>query len=310
MLSVKRSANADFTLSIQYGIRISYRGSQRRRAERHPKPAIEYGDAQEMTAVMSTPQSSDSPKDTLNTTQELALRITEATFEEWNAERETRENVRNGTPFFNGPSDERPLERHSPSSLLQCHRKLYYRQLNAPEESADPKGIFWFGTHFEENLIVPFLEHAIARDGEYVQNSIWIDYTVETDAGELRIKGVTDPVLVTRTGISLLPSEIKTKSSVGDLDGPNEHHRAQVHAYLVGLNRKFDLDTSLDSAVIMYGSRETLDGQCFHVDFDREFWEETGDDWHRGGCDTLRSRCGCHPRSRRRDRGGLRSHPV
>lgn len=207
----------------------------------------------------------------------LINNISPTAFNDWYREREFRQNILNGTPYFNRPSPVKPPERHAPSSLLQCHRKMMYKQLNAPEETSDPNGIFWIGTRFEEDLIMEFLQESVVGDGEYVTNSLWIDFTVETDAGELRIKGSTDPVIVTPESEPLLVTEIKTKRSIENTDEPNRHHKAQVHGYMRGLSEK--MDRNITEAVILYGSRTTLDIKIFHVEFDPWFWEQTVVEW-------------------------------
>ncbi|QLK25546.1 PD-(D/E)XK nuclease family protein [Natrinema zhouii] len=209
--------------------------------------------------------------------EELLDLLSPQQFREWYQDRQWRKNIENGQPYFNGPGSIPDPERHSPSQLLQCHRKLVYRQENAPAEQPDPRGIFWFGTRFEEDLLFPFLNRAVTGTDTYVQNSIWIDFTVQSDAGELRIKGATDPVIVDSDATPILPTEVKTKSSVDSIREPNRHHRAQVHAYLVGLSKKFEQDFT--DAVLVYGGREALELKTFHVEFDAEFWDEVVVDW-------------------------------
>lgn len=222
---------------------------------------------------MSTP---DFEFDASRESNELAEQVTPDRFREWYNERQYRENIERGQSYFNGPGSIPEPERHNPSQLLQCKRKIFYRQTNAPEEEPDPDGIFWIGTHFEEELIHPFLR-TVAEPEAYIQNSIWIDYSVETDAGELQIKGSTDPVIVDADAIPIVPTEIKTKSSINNLTEPNQHHRAQLHAYLVGLSEKFERDVS--DGILIYGSREDLELKVFHVTFDEEFWEEVVLEW-------------------------------
>ena len=200
-------------------------------------------------------------------------------FQDWYRERQHRQNIENGTPYFNGPDRVPDPERHSPSSLLQCHRKVFYRQCNAPAEQPDPDGIFWFGSRFEEDIVFPFLERAVTDPDTYVRNTMWIDTSIETAAGEVRIKGATDPVIVDEDSTPILPIEVKTKSSLDHVDSPNRHHRAQVHAYLVGLSEKYDVD--LRDAAILYGGRKSMDLKVFHVEFDDEFWEDVVLEWAR-----------------------------
>ena len=203
--------------------------------------------------------------------EQFIEQITADSFTTWHRRKEWRENIENGQSYFNGTGTVPEPERHSPSKLLQCHRKITYRQHNAPEEQSDPQGIFWFGTKFEEELVLPFLKDAVTGDDAFVSNSLWVDYTKEVATGELRIKGATDPVIVDANGVPILPTEIKTKSSVEQLDKPNNHHLAQLHAYLVGLNEKYDRD--LVRGTLIYGSRQSLDIAVFDVRFDPDFWE-------------------------------------
>lgn len=207
----------------------------------------------------------------------LLERLSADQFREWYQERKYRKNIENGQSYFNGPGKVPDPDRHSPSQLLQCHRKMLYRQENAPAERPDPRGIFWFGTQFEENLLFPFLNKAVTGSDTYVQNSIWIDFTVETEVGELQIKGATDPVIVDPDAIPILPTEVKTKSSVENVTEPNQHHRAQLHAYLAGLSEKFD--QTFADGVLVYGGRESLGLKVFHVEFDERFWNEVVLNW-------------------------------
>lgn len=209
--------------------------------------------------------------------ERLIKQISANRFASWYYRKKWRENIENGQPYFNGSGKVPKPERHTPSKLLQCHRKITYRQLNAPEEQSEPQGIFWFGTKFEEELVLPFLQESVTDGNTFVSNSLWVDYTLDTSAGELRIKGSTDPVIVDTNGIPILPTEIKTKSSVENVDEPNDHHLAQLHAYLVGLNEKYDRD--LTRGVLIYGARESLDIIAFDVAFDSDFWDDTVLEW-------------------------------
>lgn len=201
---------------------------------------------------------------------EFAEHIDAEGFAEWYREREFARNIRNGQPYFNGPSQVPDPNRHSPSQLMQCHRKIVYRQENAPEETEDPEGIFWTGRRFEEDIIVPYLQDTVVDTDTYIRNSMWIDATVESLKQEVRLKGATDPVIVTGESEPLVVTEVKTKDSLDHISSPNQHHRAQVHAYMYGLSEKYDRDVS--EAVIIYGDRTTLDIQAFRESFDEEFW--------------------------------------
>lgn len=203
--------------------------------------------------------------------QAFVDQISSEDFAEWYRERKFARNIREGKPYFNGPSRVPPPERHSPSSLLQCHRKIVYRQENAPAEQEKPEGIFWTGRRFEEDIIAPYLRDIVGND-TYVRNSMWIDFEEETDEGDVRFKGTTDPCIVDREAKPLLPTEVKTKEEVDHLDEPNRHHRAQVHAYMRGLTEKHDRD--VDEAIILYGSRKKMNVRAFRVSFTPEFWNE------------------------------------
>lgn len=225
----------------------------------------------------TTQNGSDSGTQSLLTEATLLKRLSADRYREWYRERQWRQNIENGQAYFNGPGTVPSPSRHNPSQLLQCHRKMMYRKENAPAERPDPRGIFWFGTKFEEDLLFPFLRQNVTGTDTYVQNSIWIDFTVETTTGELRIKGSTDPVIVDTDATPILPTEIKTKSSVDNITEPNRHHRAQVHAYLVGLTEKFEREVT--DAVLVYGSRESLELKTFHIEFNPEFWNEIVVEW-------------------------------
>jgi CRISPR-associated protein Cas4 len=198
-------------------------------------------------------------------------------FDEWYHNREFRQNIRDGKPYFNGPSSVPPAERHSPSKLLQCHRKIYYRQENAPEEQDDAEGILWTGRRIEEDVVLPFLQDVVSTDQTYVRNSMWIDFHVEIEDKDLRIKGVTDPVLVDEESNPLLPTEVKTTSSIEYKNAPDKRHRAQLHAYLAGLSEEYD--RSLTEGVLIYVSRETFEIKAFQVEFEATFWNETVMSW-------------------------------
>jgi CRISPR-associated exonuclease Cas4 len=225
---------------------------------------------------MSTdPQDSDSS--TKPGPDALLEDLTATQFKAWYRERQYTQNIEDGTPYFNESGYQPAPERHSPSKLLRCHRRLFYEDHNAPEEKPNPEGIFWVGSKFEEEIVHPFLKHSVTNQETYVQNSIWIDYTVDTSDSALQLKGETDPVIVDSDATPILPTEIKTKRSVDNVAEPNRAHRAQLHAYLIGLSKKFDID--LTTGVILYGSRESFDIRTFRVDFDAEFWQDIVLEW-------------------------------
>lgn len=206
----------------------------------------------------------------------MCTAITGERFQRWRREREVVENIREGKPYFNGVPEQPPAEKHTPSQLLRCHRHSYYRSSNAPKEERDPAGIFWFGSAFETDIAVPFLRDLTGPD-QIVRNSMWVDFTVSSDAGRLTIRGETDPVIVDRDSTPQLLTEIKTTSSVSHLDSAKTRHKAQAHAYMYGLSEEYSCD--LHDAVIIYASRDTLGLKSFHVPFDPFFWRETVLNW-------------------------------
>ncbi len=207
---------------------------------------------------------------------DVVERVRGASFQRWYHADGFAANVRNGQSYFNGPSPPPDPLRHSPSQLLQCCRKVYYRQHNAPKETADPFGIFWIGEHVETDLILPYFQDVV-DDHVYLQNSVWVDFTVKSRIGNLHLKGETDPVFVDSDGTPFLVSEIKTKDSIEHLDSPNDHHLAQVHAYMYGLTQKFD--RRVTEALLVYVDRSTLNLKAFHVEFDPLFWRRRVLDW-------------------------------
>lgn len=206
--------------------------------------------------------------------QAVLNRITNQEFTDWYSERQFRTNILQGQAYFNGPSPPKDPERHSPSKLLQCHRKASYARKNAPREGTPPEGLFWIGSEFEEEVIVPFLQD-ITTPKTYVTNSLWIDIEIVADGTPLQLRGSTDPAIVTAEADPLLLTEIKTTSSLNHLSEPKEHHRAQLHAYLYALDNEDNHD--ITTGLLVYGCRKTLDIKVFHVEFDPEFWSSVVD---------------------------------
>lgn len=202
--------------------------------------------------------------------------ISNRSFNTWYEERQVEENILDGKAYFNGQAPPKPPERHTPSKLLQCHRKASYDRQNAPCEGTPPQGLFWIGTEFEEQVIVPYLQD-IVPDDLYVQNSLWIDTTITASDADLQLRGSTDPAIVTADADPVLLTEIKTTTSLDHLTMPKPHHRAQLHAYLAALNDEHD--HSITNGLIIYGSRKTLDIKVFPVAFDNEFWRKTVVEW-------------------------------
>lgn len=198
-------------------------------------------------------------------------------FAMWYDDREFRQNIREGQPYFNEPNRSHEPDRHSPSGLLNCHRKQFYRHLCSPKETASPDGIFWFGSAFEEQIVLPFLENIVSEVGGYVRKHDWVDYNTEVDDTELRFKGRTDPLIVDSDSVPIVPVEVKTRKSVDSLDSPSLTHKAQLHAYMVGLSHKYEIRPP--DGVILYGSRETFDVKVFHVEYSEAFWSEVVVRW-------------------------------
>ena len=123
---------------------------------------------------------------------------------------------------------------------------------------------------------MPYLE-SIVDDRAYVRNSMWVDYKVGTSAGEVQIRGSTDPVIVDEESTPLLPTEVKTKDSIENTTEPNDHHVAQLYAYMEGLSREWE--TEVCDGLIIYGDRTDLSIKSFHVRFDRKRWGEFVRDW-------------------------------
>ncbi|WP_433629600.1 CRISPR-associated protein Cas4 [Halomicrococcus sp. NG-SE-24] len=233
---------------------------------------------------MSDPPTETPVEDTLvsgetdfDVPQAVLDRISNREFTEWYSEQQFQTNILEGQAYFNGPSPPKDPDRHSPSKLLQCHRKASYARQNAPREGTPPEGLFWIGTEFEEQVIVPFLQD-ITTQNTYVTNSLWIDAEIVVDGTELRVRGSTDPAIVTPDAEPLLVTEIKTTTSLDHLSKPKPHHRAQLHAYLFALDREYD--HSVTDGMIVYGSRKTLNIEAFHIEFDAGFWERVVD-WMR-----------------------------
>lgn len=219
----------------------------------------------------------DAQSEEQSTVDQLSNRLTGDNFQAWYRERQHRQNIENGTPYFNGSGHIPKPERHSPSKLLRCHRRVQYQSHNAPAETDPPTGIFWFGTKFETELAVPFLRSL--TNNAYIQNSIWVDVAVETEGPTIQIRGETDPVFVNEKGEPLLPTEIKTISSLTNLDSPKEQHLAQVHAYLYGLSKKYD--RQVQDGAILYIKRDDFQLKTFQVQFDQEFWKARVLSWIR-----------------------------
>jgi CRISPR/Cas system-associated exonuclease Cas4 (RecB family) len=222
----------------------------------------------------SQPEISGSATDSCEDNQ-VTREILDQDFEEWYSQFQREENIREGRHYFNGPPQMKSPGEFRASELLKCHRKIYYKHLNAPQEQDDPDGIFWIGTQFEEELAEPFLRDVVMDQNAYVRNGMWASFTLDTDVGEIKVNGSTDPVIINPEGHPLTVSEIKTTTSIEYIDKAKRHHKAQLHAYLYGLSENEDRDVS--EGVVLYAARKSLDTKMFHVSFDEEFWSEIKD---------------------------------
>lgn len=209
---------------------------------------------------------------------EIAEKITGDRFEEWYADREFAENIKSGQSYFNGPSKFKKPGKFNPSELLNCHRKTYYKKLNAPKEQEAPNAIFYIGSLIEEQLVEEFISDEVTDEETYQQNDIWVNFSIPSDLGDLEVNGSTDPVIVDENGSAILPTEIKTTSDTEYLDGPKETHKAQAHAYMIGLSQKYD--RMIDRAVLMYiGRSNQFDPVRYLLDFDKQFWQNRVIEW-------------------------------
>ncbi|MFB6152751.1 MAG: PD-(D/E)XK nuclease family protein [Halodesulfurarchaeum sp.] len=206
-------------------------------------------------------------------------RLEKADFQDWYRERDRRENARQGHFHRNVPTGDPPTDLHFPHTLLQCHRKRRYEEAGAPAETVPPHGRFWMGSRLESELVLPFLADRVAAPDESVTAGIGFEAPVETDAGRLRLRGRTDPVITTADGTVLLPTEVKTKRNVDGGITPGEHHLAQLHAYMQGLSATRDRPVS--EAALVYVSRADLAVRTFRVTFDAAFWQERVLPWLR-----------------------------
>ena len=94
----------------------------------------------------------------LDVTENIVHRISNRSFTEWYNEQQFEQNILEGKAYFNRSSPPKDPERHTPSKPLQCHRKASHARQNAPREGVPPKGLFWVGSAFEVDFIVPYLQ--------------------------------------------------------------------------------------------------------------------------------------------------------
>jgi len=226
----------------------------------------------------------------------LAAAANARDFDAWLAEQNRQRNrddgyddTRNDPTYIPDPDD------HSPSSLVQCHRRIYYRALNAPAESGQPLGFFDVGHFFEEDRVEPWLADLLERaaDGDvphvdfddfddFDPDDLDLDNTVHVTVveDEFEISGSTDPVAF-HGGRPLLLVEVKSTKDlqyVRSAGEPDESHLAQAHAYMKGLQAEFDLDAP-PLAMFVYGERSSWDVETFLVEFDEAFYRDVVVPW-------------------------------
>lgn len=208
--------------------------------------------------------------------------ITGRKFESWHRNFEARRNLEEGYgQSRNNPSSAPDDNSHSPSSLLQCHRKIYYRTKNAPREYPMPHGVFIMGHFIEEEVIEPWLREQVIADDEFIGNAGHVDFTEEAEGGQtLRFSGSHDPTITDVQGHTLALTEVKsTGSDAHWIDKIKDHHKAQAHAYMKGLKEKDDPLTEYPPAFVIYVQKESLEVFPFALEFDQEFWDDVVMSW-------------------------------
>lgn len=199
--------------------------------------------------------------------ESLLEALDSADFDHWQYQQDRSEQVRNGRV---PPSEDDPME-HYPSQLLKCPRKRYYADKDAPREESQPNGLFELGSYLEEEVVVPYLRQRVSGSELFVANSLWLDVELPINGNTLQFRGSTDPVFVNPGGQPVLPTEVKSKQDLSSLEEPNEHHRAQLHAYMYMLSEEYDL--TITTGVLLYVGRTNLSMKVFEVPFDSGFWE-------------------------------------
>lgn len=206
---------------------------------------------------------------------QFTSRLTNQSFSDWHTLNEQLRNKADGyDDTRNDPSYTPPVNKHSPSSLLNCHRMVYYDSQNTPREQPLPHGIFKFGHDFED-YVEGFLNW-VSPEGTEIRNPVHVSFA----ENDVVFEGSTDPVLFDSDGNPMVLVEVKTTKNLFFVrrDGVKTRHKAQSHAYAKGLQHRFDLDEP-PQIVVIYGNRETLETETFTVSFDDEFWTNTVVDW-------------------------------
>lgn len=213
---------------------------------------------------------------TASTHDEPLVDRIETNLREWRRQRRAKRNIEAGNSHYNTPSDPPEPRVFRPNSLLQCRRKRYYSERNAPKEDVDPAGIFYLGSKIEEELVLPYLRAQVREweEERYVANSLWVEEAVVAAGETVTIRGSTDAVVVDASGVPEFVFEIKSTSSLSDSPTANPHHRAQLHAYMAGLSAKHD--RPVHDGAILYVSQDTLEMALVPVSFETAFWTDIG----------------------------------
>lgn len=203
--------------------------------------------------------------------------ISPETFRSWRQRQKYRENIKAGNHEYNmGGYDVEP-RRHSPHELAQCPRKIHYREQNAPRENESPDGVFFVGTQIEEEIVEPYLDDIAEQHNLFVQNSKWVECEIETDdVGAIEIKGSTDPVICDADGDPHICTEIKSTKSLEYLDGPREHHLAQLRAYQYAISQEHG---EIPDGLLLYVDKTTLELRVYSPEFDENWFEHYVVDW-------------------------------
>lgn len=221
------------------------------------------------------------PDDTTNEDQphiqHIIDNITADAWDDWYIDHLRQQTVEEGKPWYLSSAPVPDPEKHTPSRILKCHRKIYYQAHNAPEEDDEPRGIFRFGEYVEREIALPWLITVVRRISAeldrdmYVGNDLDVYYDVDApDGTNIWISGDTDPVVLDDTGDPVVPTEVKTFSDPHWI--PKETHIAQIYAYIYGMRERYDAD--VDRGLLLYFHRKKLYLKVFEIEFDDARWDE------------------------------------
>lgn len=213
---------------------------------------------------------------TVNLAQ-IEERLSGENFRQWRREQQYRENIKNNNPEYNSGGYPTDSESHLPHQLGQCHRKTWYRENNAAEETQTPDGIFAIGEWAEEEIVGPWLNNLAEKYGGYYSNDLWLEGEYETSTETLQFRGKTDSAICDSAGMPLLLTEIKTKQSLSNLETPQDHHKMQLATYQYCAAQKHDISPPI--GYLLYLGKKRFDLQAYRIEFDSEFFAENVADW-------------------------------